>query len=179
MGPENARHAAKEALNDTPAKLAITCGFAGGLDPRHPVGTILFQADAAFPSPAALIESGAMPGSILTLDRVLITREDKARCRQNNLTADAVDMESGILRACCAAAGVPSATVRVISDAAEEDLPLDFNSLMDETCRLSPARLAAAIATAPWTIPRLIQFGAQTAEAAQILARAVWRIVGS
>ena len=79
-------------------------------------------------------------------------------------------MESGIIRAICKERGIPSATVRVISDAADEDLPLDFNRLMDADARFRYDRLAVALLKSPGRIRALIQMGFRTRRAARELA---------
>jgi hypothetical protein len=80
-------------------------------------------------------------------------------------------MESGVIRAICRERGVPSATVRVISDAANEDLPLDFNRFMSEEQSLSVGRLGLSVAASPWKIGALLQFQKQIRLAAERLAR--------
>ena len=87
--------------------------------------------------------------------------------------ADAVEMESGVIREICRAEEIPSTTVRVISDTAEEDLPLDFNALMTPDFRINFLKLGLAVARSPGKIPRLLRFQKQTAQAARALAAAL------
>jgi hypothetical protein len=91
--------------------------------------------------------------------------------------ADAVEMESGPICGLCKKHGIPHATVRIILDTAEEDLPVDFNQLMTADLRVSPLRLAAAIAKAPLKIPALIALGNQSRRAAALLADALAKII--
>ena len=82
-------------------------------------------------------------------------------------------MESSTLRALARERGVPGATVRVISDAAGDTLPLDFNVLMTPDDRLDFGRLAWTLIRSPGLIPRLMAFQKTVAHASDRLAAAL------
>jgi hypothetical protein len=106
---------------------------------------------------------------MLMSDRLAVTAEDKRLLRERT-SAALVDMESAAIREICREQGIPSATIRAVSDDAARDLPLDFNRLYTPSMRIDPARLAFRILAAPWKIPALIRFGRQTAFASGRLA---------
>src|SRR5688500_2456852 len=129
IGRENAERSLHRALRKEPYQLVLSCGFAGGLNPYLTTGTVVFSADedAGLPGPSR--SAGACPGNFHCHARVAITVQAKRRVWEAT-GADAVEMESQIIRAICRAHEIPSATIRVISDAAHENLPLDFNVFM-------------------------------------------------
>jgi hypothetical protein len=61
--------------------------------------------------------------------------------------------------------------VRVISDAASEDLPLDFGALMTPDQRIDFLRLAGALLRSPGKVPALIRFSRSLSQSAGNLAR--------
>jgi adenosylhomocysteine nucleosidase len=169
IGPRNAERAIRRALDHHSPAFVLACGFAGGLNPVLPGGGVVFAAEESSALGLVLGRLGATPARFLTVDRVITTAAEKRQLRQST-GADAVEMESGVIRAFCRDRGVPSATVRVISDTAAEDLPLDFNRLVDADGRLSPARLAAALVRSPARVPALLRLRRRTRSAAGRLA---------
>ena len=168
IGSRKAERAIREALAETKPEQVFTCGFAGGLNPELAIGQVIFATE----SPGlriALLKAGARPAVFLQTPRVVVTAVEKLRLRQTT-GADAVEMESGVIRRLCREHGIPSATVRVISDRADEDLPVDFNALMRSDGRLDFPRLVLTLLGSPGRIGAMIRLGRNTAAAARRLA---------
>jgi adenosylhomocysteine nucleosidase len=175
MGRRNAETALRQFLQTQTVELVLTCGFAGGLDPKLAAGAVVCEtADAALA--ARLQQAGAQPGKIYCADRVAVTAADKAALRAST-GQDAVEMESGAIQSVCAAARLPCAAVRVISDTAGEDLPLDFNRLYRPDMTLDFGKLGRTIALAPWKIPALMRLQKRCQFAAEKLAEVVAKVV--
>lgn len=175
MGARHAEAAIQGALQAGRPARVITCGFAGALDPALKVGDVLFDtADVLLA--ARLSAAGAQRGTFCCAERVATTRAEKAALRAEH-NARAVEMESAVISRACAGVGVPCATVRAISDAADEDLPLDFNSVMTADQKISPAKLGLAILSSPQRIPGLIRLGRNSAFAANALARVLAQVI--
>jgi hypothetical protein len=170
MGRRNSVENFRQAVELLNPRRVLTCGFAGGLNPKHRVGTVLFDADFDAGVAGALEGAGALSGKFYCATRVAVTVAEKQRLRQET-GADAVEMESAVIRELCRQRKIPSATVRVISDAADENLVVDFNAMMTADYRISYFKLSRALLGSPRNIPRLITFQRQTAESSRILAR--------
>jgi len=169
MGRRNASTRLREALTRVSPERVLTCGFAGALDPALKIGDVLFEEDFDAGFGGALRAAGARPGKFHCSVRVATTAGEKAGLRQST-GADAVEMESAVIRTLCREQHIPSATVRVISDTAQEDLPLDFNALMTAEQNLSMFKLAAALVKSPRAVPRLLELQRNTRLAARRLA---------
>lgn len=165
MGARNAERVTRATLAGAQPALVLTCGYAGGLNPALPPLTLLFSEDAPERVVATLGKLGARAGRFHCASRVAITAAEK-RALFTATGADAVEMESGVIRKICDELGIPCVTLRVISDAANEDLPLDFNRLTTPEQNLDFAKLAWAVATAPGKIPALLALGKRTSAAA-------------
>ena len=178
MGAAAAERATRPRLAAREWDFVLTCGFAGGLNPALRSETVIFEADGQFPLLQELRKAGAAPARFHCADRVAVTAAEKSQLRART-GADAVEMESGVIRRLCRERGVPSATVRVISDAAHEALPLDFNTLMKPDGTLNFGKLLGAILCRPQKIPALIALGQRSKSAAQRLATVLHETLGA
>ena len=161
MGTKNAESALRGALKDFLPQSVLTCGFAGALHPDLQIGDVVCSHEPWSPN--------AKKVQFTCTERVATTVAEKAILR-NRTGADVVEMESAIITRVCHELGLPCRTVRVISDTAHEDLPLDFNALMTEEKKLSAWKLAWAIARSPQRIPALMRLGKNSALASERLA---------
>jgi purine-nucleoside phosphorylase len=146
----------------------LTCGFAGGLNPTLELGTIVYDMDEGSPWEKALLDSKAKLARFECANRVACTADEKFKLWQVT-GMDAVEMESDTIRQVCLRKNIPSATIRVISDTAHQNLPLDFNRLLTPDHRIDFAKLAARLIFSPRKVGELLRFQGQTVTAAQAL----------
>ena len=192
VGRKNAEISVREFLATNSLELVLTCGFTGGLNPDLALGAVVFE--TSFPSSSRresaqiengeksepthvgcyeleekLLAAGAKPAKIFYADRIATTVAEKKKLRAET-GADAVEMESAAIHAVCREHGIPCATVRVISDTASEDLPLDFNTLAKPDKNLDFGKLFLTIAKSPGKIGALMELQKKTSFAAKRLA---------
>jgi adenosylhomocysteine nucleosidase len=173
MGARNAERAIGAALEKFSPAEVFTCGFAGALNPELSVGDVVFDLSTTSPKTMRrLIVFGIIPVTFHCSKTVAVSATAKAQLLQET-GADVVEMESQIIQKACAARKVPCVTLRAISDTAAEDLPLDFNTLLDDEEQLSPSKLTFAILRAPHKIPSLMRLGRNSARAARELCGAL------
>jgi len=180
IGRLNAEKSVRSFLAASSPELVLTCGFAGGLNPDLKLGDVVFE--PAGPATnnqkltEALLNAGAKPVKIFCADRIATTVAEKKKLRDET-GADAVEMESAAIHAVCAGQGIPCATVRVISDTAGEDLPLDFNALSKPDKNLDFGKLFLAIARSPGKIGALMELQRKTKFAAEQLAEVLSKLI--
>ena len=168
MGRNNAKKSIGERCATNVPELVLTCGFAGALNPALPLGAILFEtADQNLRS--VLSAAGAKPAIFFCAARIVATAAGKKKLREET-GADAVEMESESIHAVCRERGIPCATVRVISDTAADDLPLDFNDLVKPDSSMNYGKLAWAVVKSPAKIKALRHFQKRIQFAAAQLA---------
>jgi nucleoside phosphorylase len=177
IGRRNAEKSVREFLATHSPELVLTCGFAGGLNPDLKLGDVVFELSTLNSQLSTrLSAAGAKPAKIFCADRITTTVAEKKKLRVET-GADAVEMESGTIHAVCRERGILCATVRVISDMANEDLPLDFNQLFKPDKSLDFGKLAWAIARSPGKIGALLKLQKRSRFAAEQLASVLEKIV--
>lgn len=169
MGNLNAENAVRSFFQQQKPELVLTCGFAGGLDPELTLGTVVFDENQAAGLGIILEKLCAKRVKFFCASRMIITPAEKRSLREKT-GADAVEMESGSIRALCSERHIPCATVRIISDTADEELPLDFNLLMAQDNSISYARLGLTLLKSPGKFPQMLSFYKRTAKVAKKLA---------
>ena len=179
IGGRKAWAEATKLIWDGNMDVCISSGLAGALRVEHRVGDILAAREIhatswnkVIPSDAALLKLATAAGAKIvsafySADRVLVRSEDK---QQLSGKADAVDMESGDILLEAVAYGAKVIAIRGISDAADQNLPLDFNRVNTPGGEISVGRILLQAARHPWSIPALVKFGFQSHRAAAKLA---------
>ncbi len=129
----------------------ISTGFCGALDPSLRVGDIVRD--------------------LCTIDRVATTAAEKQKLRAST-GAMGVDMESSAVAQKAAEWGVTFQAIRVVSDTADDDMPLDFNIYRDREGRFSRTRIAMAAMARPFTaVPALLRLDRNCRMAAESLGK--------
>ncbi|HEV2695890.1 MAG TPA: hypothetical protein VG347_23575 [Verrucomicrobiae bacterium] len=185
IGRLNAEKSIRAYLEAHTPELVLTCGFAGGLDPNLKIGDVVFEMPLKQQleapggiSSKKLDAAGAKPAKFLCANRIATTVAEKQALRTET-GAEVVEMESAAIHAVCAERNIPCVTVRVISDTAHEDLPLDFNALSKPDKSLDFGKLAWAIAKSPGKIGALMALQKKTSFAASQLAAVLGKIISA
>jgi len=130
----------------------ISTGFCGALDPALRVGDMVLDF-----------------ASLVSEDRVIVTAEEKSTLHQQSGAA-AVEMEAAAVERKAREWSAPFHCFRVVSDTAQESLPLDFNLYRDREGRFSRTRIALAAMLRPFSVmPALLRLDRNCAAAAEAL----------
>jgi adenosylhomocysteine nucleosidase len=142
----------------------ISTGFCGALDPALQVGNIVVWGDAALAADAPFVR-----GEIFSADRVAVTASEK-RALRNRTGAVAVEMEAAAVKNKATAWGVPFMCIRVVSDTAADDMPLDFNRFRNADGNFSRTRIALAAMARPFSaMPGLMELDRNCRRASRAL----------
>jgi nucleoside phosphorylase len=144
----------------------IVAGLAGALRPEHRPGDILTARHVqrhggnALPCDDRLVAAAAACGArvtdrLLSVDRLIATASHK---RALAAEAAAVDMESATILEAAALRRIPSIAIRVVGDASDEGLPLDFDRLIRPDGTVAAGALMSAVVSRPWRWPSIVRF---------------------
>ena len=159
--------------------VCISTGLAGALrDDLHPGDVVIAGGANTFDDAVSAssddslrelaISLAAKPVEIsFTSDKIVPSALAKDEIRERG---SIVEMESAHILAAADRVQVPAVLVRAISDAADEDLPVDFARILDSRGHLKVGGLLKEVGLNPHRIPLLIQFGRQSRSAAKSLA---------
>lgn len=179
IGGRKAWAEATKIIWDGNVDVCISSGLAGALNSEHrPVDVLAAKEvhasswNKVIPCDPGLLKLASSCGAKIvkafySADHVVARSEDK---RELGHKADAVEMESGDVLLEAVAFGAKVLAVRGISDAVEEDLPLDFNRVVDDSGDVSLSRVLMQAVSHPGSVPALIRFGRQSRHAAKKLA---------
>ena len=107
-------------------------------------------------------------GKLLSIDRVASTAAEKLELRQTG--ADAVEMEAAAVAAKAQEWNLPFYAIRVVTDTAAENFPLDFNRMRDDAGRFDRTKIIAAALRRPGVIfPELLKLNKRCKSAAKVL----------
>ena len=143
-GREAAARAARLLIDGHSPRLLVSAGFAGGLVPSMARGSVARPARsivATGGSPLQLAHAADDELTILTVDTIVATAAAKRRLATDS-SAQLVDMETHAVAAVAAAAELPCACIRVVSDDASQDLPAEVVGLITPQ---SPLRRLGAV----------------------------------
>lgn len=135
VGADAAARAARLLIDGHRPRLLVSAGFAGGLDPALARGALVRPTRAVDETgggelPLALVGIAATtaPLTICTARRIVRSPDEK-RGLATASGAALVDMETHAVARVAAAAGLPCAGVRVVSDDATQALPREVTAL--------------------------------------------------
>ena len=185
-GVERARMAATALVTGHAPSTLVSAGFAGGLAPGLSRGSVIHPSRSLragrapiplLPGPSA---AGAIAGvDLVTVDAVVATAAAK-RALHEATGASIVDMETSAVAAVAVASGIPCASVRIVSDAAGDELPADIARLVAPQSAFRRAGAAfAAIGRKPATVATLWRLWENAVVDGRSLAAAIERMVGT
>ncbi len=166
MGCDSAKLALAEIAGKYDLECVISIGYAGALDPALQVGELVVADQVVYDVTSktySLDEEliGAMPeahrGTLLTVGEVVATPPEKKALREK-YSAVAVDMETSALAEEAEARHLPFASVRAITDTANQEL-IDCSHLVAEDGDVSKFKAGWHILTHPGDLKGMIELG--------------------
>ena len=178
IGGENA----DKAMQTLPIEMHDVCistGLAAALDASLKPGDVVVARTAEtldqklrIESDSALVDFAVSCGAravniSLTSEKIVATADEK---QELSRSGSIVEMESSHVLTAAEKHHLPAVAVRAISDAADEDLPVDFGRIMDSRGHLKYDGLLKEVGLHPYRLAPLMKFAGQSRAAAGSLA---------
>lgn len=136
VGRERATRATQLLLDGHRPRRIISAGFAGGLDESIPRGGLVEPGSVRLEGGSSVLQLASTSivttsdrPQLLTVDRIARTAAEKTALAAATGAA-IVDMETFAVAGVAAEAGIPCHGLRVVSDAATDELPADVGRLV-------------------------------------------------
>ncbi len=190
IGDRAARHATGAAIAMHQPQWIVSTGFAGALSSTLRRGHIV-MADRIVQATGQSFDLGmrmdqasvdASPslhvGTLLTVDRLIRTRREKERLAAE-FEAIACDMETGAVAEVCQETKTRLISVRLVSDALDDELPREMERLLEQkTIASKLGAVAGAIAKRPSSVKDMWKLQEQALVATDRLARFLNSLMG-
>ena len=169
---------------------ALVLGVAGALSPTLPREAIVVarsvrdgaqdgaSTDARWLEQALRVP-GVRPGIAVSTERILHGADEKSRAGRmlSGEEPATVDLESAALVEAAARFGIPCLVLRAVCDAAEDDLPLDFERCRDESGAIRRLAVLRQALQHPGSVPELWRLSRRVARCAERLADAAQHLL--
>lgn len=142
-------------LSRVTPELVISAGFAGGLTPDTRVGDLVIGRNYTDPLLLDRLSglAGWRLGDLYTAEAIVEAGSEKLRLGAST-GAIVADLETAHLAGICLRRGIPLVSVRCISDAATDDMPVPADVLMNPlTGRPEPLALFRHLVSKPACVP--------------------------
>lgn len=161
--------------------IVISAGFAGGLTPEAQVGDLVIGQN--FTDPGLLEKLSGLPGwrlgDLYTADAIVEISAEKLRLGAST-GAVVADLETAHLAEVCQRRGIPLVSIRCISDAAGDDMPVPADVLMNPlTGRPEPLALFRHLVSKPSCVPAFNALLRNAKTAQSTLARGLDQVVST
>lgn len=170
-GPRLAGKAMDAVLQNKAISAVVSTGFCGGLDPALHIGDIVTASEVlASPSNQRFrTYSSQTNGTVLSQDRVAVTTAEKHQLWQSTGAA-VVEMEAAAVARQAQDRKLPFFCIRVVSDDAHDEMPMDFNEYRDGEGRFARWPVIRAALRQPFArIPALLALQKHCRTAAESL----------
>src|ERR1700674_2069195 len=167
MGAEAARRATEAVIREVQPVRVISVGFAGALDASLQVGHVFEPRTVINAADGVRTEVGSGEG-ILVSSTTVAGKAQKTRLSKA-YGATAVDMEAAAVAQGAQARGVEFGALKVISDAADFNLP-PLDRFVAADGRFQSVRFACHVAVRPWLWGATIALARNSAKASRALS---------
>lgn len=185
-GAARARYGVGALLEAVPVSRMLAVGSAGGLSPdltpadlimaRQVISTDGSRREAPEASDSAARAAGARLGTVVTVDDLVLTADEKHRVRQDLVPGEeaaVLDLESAHFVAAAEEAGVPWVVIRAVLDTASETLPGFLHDCSGPGGEIQRPSILRHAARHPRVIPDLLRMRSRIDLCGRALAEAV------